>query len=67
MILYTKYIILEPKGRYQSGQLDLAVNQTAYAFGGSNPSLPTKFKTNASLEVLVLNLLTKEKDSNRQQ
>lgn len=29
-------------GSYQSGQLDLTVNQTAFAFGGSNPSLPTK-------------------------
>src|SRR3989304_8030713 len=28
-------------GRYPSGQRGLTVNQMAYAFGGSNPSLPT--------------------------
>ena len=28
--------------RYQSGQLELTVNQLAYAYGGSNPSLGTK-------------------------
>ncbi len=27
-------------GRYRSGQTGLTVNQLAYAFGGSNPSLP---------------------------
>lgn len=30
--------------RYQSGQLELTVNQLAYAYGGSNPSLGTKSK-----------------------
>ena len=30
--------------RYQSGQLELTVNQLAYAYGGSNPSLGTKNK-----------------------
>ena len=29
------------KGSYQSGQMGLTVTQLAYAFGGSNPSLPT--------------------------
>ena len=29
------------KGGYQSGQMGLTVTQLAYAFGGSNPSLPT--------------------------
>ncbi len=29
-------------GRYQSGQLGLAVNQLASAYGGSSPSLPTE-------------------------
>ncbi len=29
-------------GSYQSGQMGLTVTQLAYAFGGSNPSLPTK-------------------------
>lgn len=28
-------------GSYQSGQMGLTVTQLAYAFGGSNPSLPT--------------------------
>ena len=30
-------------GSYQSGQMGLTVTQLAYAFGGSNPSLPTRF------------------------
>ena len=30
--------------RYQSGQLELTVNQLAYAYGGSNPSLGTKIE-----------------------
>ena len=29
-------------GSYQSGQMGQTVNLLAYAFGGSNPSLPTK-------------------------
>ena len=29
-------------GKYQSGQMGQTVNLQAYAFGGSNPSLPTK-------------------------
>ena len=29
------------KGKYQSGQMGQTVNLLAYAFGGSNPSLPT--------------------------
>ena len=28
-------------GKYQSGQMGQTVNMLAYAFGGSNPSLPT--------------------------
>ena len=28
-------------GKYQSGQMGQTVNLLAYAFGGSNPSLPT--------------------------
>ena len=31
------------KGKYQSGQMGQTVNLLAYAFGGSNPSLPTEF------------------------
>ena len=31
-------------GKYQSGQMGQTVNLLAYAFGGSNPSLPTKVK-----------------------
>ena len=34
-------------GKYQSGQMGQTVNLLAYAFGGSNPSLPTL--ANASL------------------
>ena len=30
------------KGSYQSGQMGQTVNLLAYAYGGSNPSLPTK-------------------------
>ena len=30
-------------GKYQSGQMGQTVNLLAYAFGGSNPSLPTTF------------------------
>ena len=29
-------------GKYQSGQMGQTVNLLAYAFGGSNPSLPTQ-------------------------
>ena len=31
-------------GKYQSGQMGQTVNLLAYAFGGSNPSLPTELK-----------------------
>ena len=34
--------ILITLGKYQSGQMGQTVNLLAYAFGGSNPSLPTK-------------------------
>ena len=32
----------ERMGKYQSGQMGQTVNLLAYAFGGSNPSLPTE-------------------------
>ena len=32
------------KGKYQSGQMGQTVNLLAFAFGGSNPSLPTAIK-----------------------
>ncbi len=35
------YILYLFKGKYQSGQMGQTVNLLAYAFGGSNPSLPT--------------------------
>ena len=35
-------------GKYQSGQMGQTVNLLAYAFGGSNPSLPTKKKKRKS-------------------
>ncbi len=31
-------------GSYQSGQMGLTVTQLSFDFGGSNPSLPTKFQ-----------------------
>ena len=31
-------------GSYQSGQMGLTVTQLAFAFGGSNPSLPARMK-----------------------
>ena len=31
-------------GKYQSGQMGQTVNLLAYAFGGSNPSLPTQIR-----------------------
>ena len=37
------------KGRYQSGQMGQTVNLLAYAFGGSNPSLPTHYITHAEI------------------
>ena len=36
---------LKTLGGYQSGQMGQTVNLLAYAYGGSNPSLPTIFKT----------------------
>ena len=33
------------KGKYQSGQMGQTVNLLAYAFGGSNPSLPTQWRS----------------------
>ncbi len=36
-------------GGYQSGQMGQTVNLLAYAFGGSNPSLPTKIAEVAQL------------------
>ena len=41
--------IKKHKGKYQSGQMGQTVNLLAYAFGGSNPSLPTKFAEIAQL------------------
>lgn len=38
-------------GSYQSGQMGLTVTQLAFAFGGSNPSLPTENLRNLISEV----------------
>ena len=38
-------------GKYQSGQMGQTVNLLAYAFGGSNPSLPTQKKNVSSSTV----------------
>ena len=35
-------------GKYQSGQMGQTVNLLAYAFGGSNPSLPTQLTCGSS-------------------
>ena len=37
-------------GSYQSGQMGQTVNLLAYAFGGSNPSLPTKRECRLELQ-----------------
>ncbi len=34
-------------GKFQSGQMGLTVTQLSFDFGGSNPSLPTKKKSNS--------------------
>ena len=39
-------------GKYQSGQMGQTVNLLAYAFGGSNPSLPTKKECRLELQDL---------------
>ena len=41
--------ILISGGSYQSGQMGLTVTQIAYAYGGSNPSLPTNIAEVAQL------------------
>ncbi len=38
------------KGSYQSGQMGLTVTQLSFDFGGSNPSLPTCFCGNSSVD-----------------
>ena len=42
------------KGSYQSGQMGLTVTQLAFAFGGSNPSLPTSNSQTRQAEVAQL-------------
>ena len=42
------------KGSYQSGQMGQTVNLLAFAFGGSNPSLPTFRKQDKFAEVAQL-------------
>ena len=47
---------MKHKGGYQSGQMGQTVNLLAYAFGGSNPSLPTLynvFKRYAEIAQLI--------------
>ena len=41
------------KGSYQSGQMGQTVNLLAYAFGGSNPSLPTRKKEKSRSELQI--------------
>lgn len=45
IILFVLVLLFnENKGKYQSGQMGQTVNLLAFAFGGSNPSLPTRMK-----------------------
>ena len=37
-------------GKFQSGQMGQTVNLLAFAFGGSNPSLPTQRCGNSSVD-----------------
>ncbi len=37
-------------GKYQSGQMGQTVNLLAFAFGGSNPSLPTQSCGSSSVD-----------------
>ena len=46
-------------GKYQSGQMGQTVNLLAYAFGGSNPSLPTKNQIVIERSCLILCFLYK--------
>ena len=43
-------------GSYQSGQMGLTVTQLAFAFGGSNPSLPTNKKDSKKSPFLFLSI-----------
>ena len=49
------------KGWYQSSQMDLTVNQVAFAFGGANPSQPTDNTENADLAQVAERFHGKEK------
>ena len=40
-------------GKYQSGQMGQTVNLLAYAFGGSNPSLPTPYYIYKGIAVIA--------------
>ena len=40
-------------GKYQSGQMGQTVNLLAYAFGGSNPSLPTEKRGSFKLPLFL--------------
>ena len=52
IILFVLVLLFnENKGKYQSGQMGQTVNLLAYAFGGSNPSLPTLWLRLKSLEL----------------
>ena len=39
--IFAPHLSFYMMGKYQSGQMGQTVNLLAYAFGGSNPSLPT--------------------------
>ena len=50
-------------GKYQSGQMGQTVNLLAHAFGGSNPSLPTKFFNRLVFEICGIIAQTERKSS----
>ena len=47
-------------GKYQSGQMGQTVNLLAYAFGGSNPSLPTKTQVEIKIQLEFFVLYTSD-------
>ena len=52
-IVTSSYSCLYGTGKYQSGQMGQTVNLLAFAFGGSNPSLPTAERLIAEVAQLI--------------
>ena len=51
---YLCNVLRKDRGGYQSGQMGQTVNLLAFAFGGSNPSLPTHLKEDCKTIIAVL-------------